>query len=229
MAHIWSHANLFRRNSWIFRKWKMFCKNANANTQRINLNFIVSQPERFFVDFIETEENGLTVTNWVHKSREKKEKYSSDILYFCVGDNAPNMKAGLWKITAKFAHIDISKSHGWNTIRMIWLFMTLVRLIFSKMLRHIVEHLIQSSTFLIFGERQQLSNAKRAQKGNFETAVILNLAEMSVNLTQEEDMNGIHFWSSQMEWSKPRSCYDTVNYKRKLDIWKKGIRLGFMR
>lgn len=71
--------------------------------------------------------------------------------------------------------------------------MTLVRLIFSKMLRHIVEHLIQSSTFLIFGERQQLSNAKRAQKGNFETAVILNLAEMSVNLTQEEDMNGIHF------------------------------------
>lgn len=55
-------------------KWKMFCKNANANTQRINLNFIVSQPDRFFVDFIETEENGLTVTNWVHKSREKKRK-----------------------------------------------------------------------------------------------------------------------------------------------------------
>lgn len=98
------------------------------------INFVITQPKPFFVEFIPTEEKRHT-GEYLGKQIEKIiEKYGADKFYSCIGDNAANMQAGLRVATAKYPHIQVMgcKAHALNLLSKDFLNLPSAKGLFTK-------------------------------------------------------------------------------------------------
>lgn len=130
------------------------------------INFVITQPNPFFVDFVPTEENRHT-KEYLGKQIEKIiEKYGADKFYSCVGDNAANMQAGLRVATAKYPHIQVfgCKSHTLNLLCKDFLKIPSAKGLFTKA-KLIIKRIKKSHRLhSIFLQKQEEKKIKTALK-----------------------------------------------------------------
>lgn len=69
------------------------------------INFVVSQPKPYFVDFVATEHNRHTGEYLGAQMEKIFDTYGSEKFFSSIGDNAANMQAGLRIATEKHPHI----------------------------------------------------------------------------------------------------------------------------
>lgn len=79
---------------------------SNVRNESI-INFVVSQPKPYFVDFVDTEANRYTGEYLGGQIEKVIEKYGPEKFFSCIGDNAANEQAGLRIGTAKYPHIQV--------------------------------------------------------------------------------------------------------------------------
>lgn len=72
------------------------------------LNFIVTQPKPFFVDFVATEAKRHTAEYLAEQMDKVMQKYGPEKFYSAIGDGAANEQAALRILKSKYPHINIS-------------------------------------------------------------------------------------------------------------------------
>lgn len=79
---------------------------SNVRNESI-INFVITQPKPYFVDFVDTEANRHTGDYSGGQIEKVIEKYGPEKFFSCIGDNAANEQAGLRIGTAKHPHIQV--------------------------------------------------------------------------------------------------------------------------
>lgn len=77
---------------------------SNVRNESI-INFVVTQPKPYFVDFVASEANRHTGEYLGGQVEKVINKYGNKKFFSCIGDNAANQQAGLRIGTQKFPHI----------------------------------------------------------------------------------------------------------------------------
>lgn len=130
------------------------------------INFIVSQPKPYFVDFVVTEEKSHTGEYLGGQIEKTIEKYGSGKFYSGIGDNAANMQAGLKIGTSKYPHIETfgCVSHSLHLLCKDLLRLSSAKKVFANA-KLIIKKIKKSHRlFSIFTKKQKEKNVKTALK-----------------------------------------------------------------